>query len=54
MPSIEELLQQSVASLKASLLDNGEALPKGLLDALANDRRQGARELAAKLRARQS
>ena len=54
MPSIEELLQQSVASLKASLLDNGEALPKGLLEALANDRRQGARELAAKLRARQS
>lgn len=58
MPSIEELLQQSVASLKTSLLDNGEALPKslpkGLIEALANDRRQGARALAAKLRARQS
>lgn len=54
MPSIEELLQQSVASLKASLLDDGEALPKGFLEALANDRRQGARALAVKLRARQS
>lgn len=54
MSSVEELLQQSVASLKASFPGNGEALPKGLLEALENDRRQGARELAAKLRARQS
>jgi len=58
MSSVQDLLQQSVAQLKASLLDNGEALPKGLpkglIEALENDRRQGARDLAAKLRARQS
>lgn len=54
MSSVQELLQQSVAQLKASLLDNGEALPKGLLEALENDRRQGARDLAVRLRARQS
>ncbi|MGH9801430.1 MAG: ribonuclease HII [Blastocatellia bacterium] len=54
MPSVEELLQQSVAALKASFLGNGEALPKGLLQALENDRRQGARDLAVRLRARQS
>ena len=54
MPLIEEILQQSVAALKASFLESGEALPKGLLEALENDSRQGARDLAARLRARQS
>ena len=54
MPLIEEILQQSVAALKASFLDSGETLPKGLLEALENDRRQGVRDLATKLRARQS
>ncbi len=54
MPLIEEILQQSVAALKASFLDSSEALPKGLLEALENDQRQGARALAMRLRARQS
>jgi len=54
MPLIEEILQQSVAALKASFLDSGEALPKGLLEALENDQRQGARDLAVRLRTRQS
>ncbi|MBS1789882.1 MAG: ribonuclease HII [Acidobacteria bacterium] len=54
MPLIEEILQQPVAALKASFLDGGEVLPKGLLEALENDSRQGARDLAARLRARQS
>lgn len=53
MPTVDELLQQSLFHLKASLLDQGEALPKGLLEALEGDTRQGARELAKKLRARQ-
>jgi ribonuclease HII len=53
MPTVEELLQQSLFSLKASLLDRKEALPKGLLEALEADPRRGARELAGKLRARQ-
>lgn len=54
MPLIEEILQQSVATLKASFLDGGEVMPKGLLEALETDQRQGARDLAARLRARQS
>ncbi len=54
MPLIEEILQQSVAALKASFLDNSEALPKGLIEALENDQRQGARVLATRLRTRQS
>lgn len=54
MPLIEEILQQSVAALKASFLNNSEALPKGLLEALESDQRQGARALAVRLRARQS
>ncbi|MGE0882435.1 MAG: ribonuclease HII [Blastocatellales bacterium] len=53
MPSIEEFLQKSVASLKASFLDEGRALPSGLLDALELDARAGARALAIRLRARQ-
>ncbi len=53
MPSVEELLQQSIASLKASFIGRGEVLPGGLLDALENDSRLGARELAVRLRARQ-
>lgn len=54
MPLIEEILQQSVATLKASFLDGGEVMPKGLLEALETDQRQGARDLAARLRVRQS
>src|SRR5262245_56678961 len=53
MPTIEELLQQSLFSLKARLLEGKEALPKGLLEALEADPRRGAQELAGKLRARQ-
>lgn len=53
MPSVEEFLQQSIASLKVSFIDRGEVLPNGLLDALENDSRRGARDLAAKLRSRQ-
>lgn len=52
MPSIEDLLQYSVPQLKARFLDNGDALPKGLLEALECDPRRGARALAGKLRAR--
>ena len=53
MPTVDELLQQSLFSLKASLLDRKEALPKGLLEALEADSRRGAQTLAGKLRARQ-
>lgn len=53
MPTVDELLQQSLFSLKASLLDQQTTLPKGLLEALDADSRRGARDLAAKLRQRQ-
>lgn len=53
MPTVDELLQQSLFSLKASLLDRKETLPKGLLEALEADPRRGARELATRLRHRQ-
>ena len=52
MPTVEELLQQSISCLKASLLDEGEPLPKGLIEALESDPRRGARDLASRLRAR--
>src|ERR1051326_6059669 len=52
MPTVEELLQQSLSCLKASFLDKEEALPKGLIEALEADSRRGARDLAARLRAR--
>lgn len=53
MPTVDELLQQSLFSLKSSFLDRKEALPKGLLEALEADSRRGAQTLAGKLRARQ-
>ena len=53
MPTVQELLQQSLFTLKASFLDERAALPKGLLEALESDSRRGARDLAARLRLRQ-
>ncbi len=53
MSQIEELLRQSVSELKVRFYDAGEPLPSGLLAALESDPRQGARQLAARLRARQ-
>jgi len=52
MPTVEELLRQSLACLKASFLDAGAPVPKGLIEALENDPRRGARDLAVRLRAR--
>lgn len=53
MPTVQELLQQSLFNLKASFLDEQAALPKGLLEALDADSRRGARDLAVRLRLRQ-
>src|SRR5262249_52336234 len=52
MPQIEILRKQSVSQLKARFLDDGEPMPKGLIEALEADSRRAARDLAAKLRAR--
>jgi ribonuclease HII len=51
--TIEELLQQSVAQLKAQFFERKEPAPQGLLEALEADSRRGARELAARLRSRE-
>jgi ribonuclease HII len=49
---MEEWIRQPVSRLKARFLDGSEATPRGLLEALEADSRRGARELAARLRAR--
>jgi ribonuclease HII len=52
MASVEEILAKPVPELKRLLLDGRRAVPRGLLEALANDGRRGARELAGRIRAR--
>jgi ribonuclease HII len=52
MASVEELLAKPVPELKKLFLDGKMAVPRGLLEALDEDRRHGARELAGKIRAR--
>src|SRR5262245_33956987 len=53
MSQIEELIHQSASKLKARFLDGQEPAPRGLLEALETDSRRSARELAARLRARE-
>ena len=50
MPSLEELLAQPLSSLKEQFSDQRASIPKGLLDALENDKRNGAKDLAKKIR----
>ncbi len=52
MTSIEELLCLSILELKSIYLDGRKPVPQGLLEALEYDSRRGARDLAAKIRAR--
>ncbi|HEY8208464.1 MAG TPA: ribonuclease HII [Myxococcaceae bacterium] len=52
MPSLEDLRSWSVSELRERFLDEGRAVPDGLLDALERDGRQGARELARRIRGR--
>ena len=52
MNTLEELLALPLAELKARLLAENAVVPHGLLEALANDSRRGARDLAARVRAR--
>jgi ribonuclease HII len=53
MPSTTELQKLSVSELRARYYEAREPLPRGLLEFLETDARRGARELAAKIRARQ-
>lgn len=52
MNAIEELLASPLAELKVRLLAENATVPNGLLEALANDARRGARDLAERIRAR--
>jgi ribonuclease HII len=49
---MEEWIRQPVSRLKARFLDGREPATRELLEALETDSRRGARELAARLRAR--
>ncbi len=50
MPSVESLLRRSVPELRERFLERGMTVPTGLLEALEQDPRQGARELARRIR----
>jgi ribonuclease HII len=52
MASVDELLRLSLLELKSIYLGGSRPVPQGLLEALEHDSRQGARDLAAKIRAR--
>lgn len=52
MPSLEELLNRSIPELSQLFLERGRPVPKGLLEALEVDRRQGAKQLARRIRGR--
>lgn len=52
MSSLEELLNKSIPELSELFLERRRPVPKGLLDALEVDRRQGAQQLARRIRGR--
>jgi len=52
MPSIEDLLSKSIPELRELFLDRGRAVPRGFLEALEVDTRQGAHQLARRIRER--
>jgi len=52
MLSLEALLEKPIPELKALFIDRVRPVPRGLLEALETDRRQGAQHLAKRIRAR--
>src|SRR5688572_6366978 len=52
MLSLEALLEKSIPELKALFVDRVRPVPKGLVEALETDSRQGAQQLAKRIRAR--
>lgn len=52
MPSLEQLLSRSIPELRTLFIERGRAVPKGLLEALEQDGRQGAKHLAKLIRSR--
>jgi ribonuclease HII len=52
MPSVVDLLRKSIPELRELFLSRSRPVPKGLLEALDSDTRQGAKQLAARIRER--
>ena len=52
MPSLEDLLRKSIPELSDRFLGRQRPVPKGLLEALEVDPRQGAHQLAKRIRER--
>ena len=52
MPSLEELLRKSIPELTELFVERRRAVPKGLLEALEFDPRQGAHQFAKRIRGR--
>ncbi|HYX90732.1 MAG TPA: ribonuclease HII, partial [Myxococcaceae bacterium] len=50
MASLEKLLACSIPELRERFLERGRPVPEGFLDALEADGRNGARELARRIR----
>src|SRR5213075_3368490 len=52
MPTLEELLARSIPELRERFVDRERPVPKGLVEALETDTRQGAHHLARLIRDR--
>ncbi len=52
MPSLDDLLAKSIPELKLLFVDRARSVPKGLVEALEGDSRQGAQQLAKRIRER--
>src|SRR5947209_177021 len=52
MPTLEEILAQSIPELRTRYVDRARSIPKGLVEALECDSRQGAHHLAKLIRER--
>ncbi|HSE30370.1 MAG TPA: ribonuclease HII [Pyrinomonadaceae bacterium] len=52
MPLLEELLRKSIPELSELFVQRRRPVPKGLLEALETDSRQGAQQLAKRIRGR--
>ena len=52
MPALQDLLHKSIPELSAMFVERRRPVPKGLLEALDVDPRQGAHQLAKRIRER--
>lgn len=52
MPSLDKLLEKSIPELKTLFIDRARPVPRGLVEALESDSRQGAQHLARRIRER--